>query len=263
VIFKAAVIQLKLIDNETRAERFSQVKRRLEEICAQQIRPKLIMLPEIWATGFFNFDRYTAESEPLQGETYARLAPWAEKLGCYFLAGSIIERENDRYYNTALLIGPDGRLAGRYRKIHLFGYRSQESTILTPGSDILTLKTDYGIWGITTCYDLRFPEHYRRMAEAGAVALLVAAAWPLSRLEHWVLFNRVRALENLCYLISCNCAGSLTGSALGGNSMVVDPWGEVVARAGLKDEILFAELDLNKVVAIRAQFPALSDRRLF
>ncbi len=234
---------------------------RLEELAAQEKKPGLIMLPEIWATGFFNFDRYIAESEPLQGETYTRLAPWAGRLGCYLLAGSIVERDGQDYYNTSLLIGPDGSLAGSYRKLHLFGYQSRESEILTPGKDIFTMRTAYGIWGITTCYDLRFPELYRKMVDEGVEMLFVVAAWPLARLEHWVLFNRVRALENLCYLVSCNCAGSLQGHTLGGNSMVVGPWGEVVARAGEGEEILSAELDPKKVAAIRAQFPALQDRR--
>ncbi len=250
-------------DHETRVDRFLRVERRLEEIYRQEIKPGIILLPEIWGTGFFNFDRYIAESESLQGETYTRLAPWAEKLGCYFLTGSIVEREEDRFYNTSLLIGPGGSLAGKYRKLHLFGYQSKESEILTPGRDIFTLKTEHGTWGITTCYDLRFPELYRKMMETGVETLFVVAAWPLSRLEHWILFNRVRALENLCYLVSCNCAGSLKGSALGGNSMAVDPWGEIVVRAGEREEILLAELDLGKVAETRAQFPALQDRKIF
>lgn len=238
------------------------VDRRLEQLYAQEIRPDMIILPEIWATGFFNFHRYIAESETLQGETYTRLSPWAEKIGCYFLAGSIVEQDGNNYYNTSLLISPDGSLVGKYRKMHLFGYRSRESEILTPGSDILTLKTDFGTWGITTCYDLRFPELYRKMVEAGAETLFVVAAWPQARLEHWVLFNRVRALENLCYLVSCNCAGTYNGNNLGGNSMVVDPWGEVVTRAGEREEILLAELDPGKVAETRTQFPALHDRRI-
>jgi len=239
------------------------VERRLAEIYARQIRPDLVILPEIWATGFFNFERYISESEPLFGETYMRMAPWAEKLSCYFLAGSIVEEEKGSYYNTALLIGPGGNLAGSFRKIHLFGYQSEESKILTPGSAVLTLKTEYGAWAVTTCYDLRFPELYRRTVEAGAELLLVIAAWPLSRLEHWILFNRVRALENLCFLVSCNCAGSLKGGALGGNSMAVDPWGDIIAQAGREEEILLVELDLEKTAAIRAQFPALRDRRFY
>jgi predicted amidohydrolase len=262
-MLRVTAIQLAVHGSESRADRFLRLSGHLEKISAQEKKPGLILLPEIWATGFFNFDRYTAESEPLQGETYTRLAPWAEKLGCYFLTGSMVEQDGDNYYNSSLLIGPDGDLAGSYRKLHLFGYRSRESEILTPGKDIFILQTAYGTWGITTCYDLRFPELYRKMVEAGVEMLFVVAAWPLARLEHWVLFNRVRALENLCYLVSCNCAGSLQGNRLGGNSMVVDPWGEVLARAGEQEETLSAELDRAQVAALRESFPALQDRRYF
>ena len=262
-ILKTAAIQLELHDQETREDRFLRVESHLIQISMQELRPTIILLPEIWATGFFNFDRYTAESEAVQGETYTRMAPWAEKLDCYFLAGSIVERDGNDYYNTSLLIGPDGSLAGRYRKVHLFGYQSRESAILSPGSNIVTVKTDYGIWGFTTCYDLRFPELYRKMVEEGVETLFVVAAWPQARLEHWILFNRTRALENLCYLVSCNCAGALQGSTLGGNSMVVDPWGEILARAGEREEILLAELDPGNVSEIRANFPALQDRKIF
>lgn len=259
---RVKIIQLAVNDDEDRAGRFSRVEKFLEQINAENSRPDLIMLPEIWGTGFFNFDRYIDESEPLQGETFNRLAPWAEKIGVYFMAGSIVERDGSEYYNTTLLIGPGGTLAGSYRKIHLFGYRSQESAILTAGNELYVLKTRYGTWGISTCYDLRFPELYRQMVDCGVDTILVTAAWPLARLEHWVLLNRTRALENLCYLVSCNCTGSLKGTALGGNSMVVDPWGEIVAAAGQEEEVLTVEIDRDRLETIRNEFPALQDRRI-
>lgn len=262
VMIKAAVIQLKMDDDKNRAQRFLQVEKYLEEIRAWEEKPQLILLPEIWGSGFFNFDRYIKESEPLQGETFSRLAPWAAEIGCYLLAGSIVEADEGRYYNTSLLIGPGGGLAAHYRKMHLFGYQSGERAILTAGEEVVTVETPFGVWGISTCYDLRFPELYRSMVDAGAELFLVVAAWPAARLEHWVLFNRIRALENLCFLISCNCAGSLKGTGLGGNSMVVDPWGEVIARAGENEEVMASRLDPERAAGIREQFPALDDRTL-
>ena len=259
---RVAAIQLEINDRESRADRFLKVEKHLEAISAQEVKPGLVMLPEMWATGFINFHRYTAESEPLQGETFTRLAPWAEKLGCYFLAGSFVEQEGKDYFNTSLLLGPDGSLAGSYRKIHLFSYQSRESEILTPGSEIVVVPTSLGKIGLSTCYDLRFPELYRKLMEAGAEILLVPAAWPMARLEHWVLFNRARALENLCYLVSCNCSGTLRGAALAGNSMAVDPWGEIVARSGQGEAILTVELNPEKIPEIRRRFPVLEDRRV-
>lgn len=261
-MYQVRVIQLAVNDHNSRFERFEMVESYLGQIDAEENRPTVIMLPEIWGTGFFNFDRYDRECEPLQGETYTRLAPWAEKIGSYILAGSIVEKEGNDLFNTALLISPNGSLVGSYRKIHLFGYQSEESVKLTAGSDIYMLKTKYGTWGISTCYDLRFPELYRKMVEEGVNTIFVVSAWPIARLGHWELFNRVRALENLCYLVSCNCAGSLKGFTFGGSSMAVDPWGEIIARAGEGEELLSVEIDPGRIAEVRAEFPALNDRRI-
>ncbi len=261
-MYNVRIIQLAVSDHNTKSERMDRVEGLLEQISADAVRPAMVMLPEIWGTGFFNFESYAAESEFLQGETYSRLAPWAERIGCYILGGSIVEKEGANYYNTTLLIGPDGSLAGCYRKIHLFGYQSEESRILTAGDGLYVLKTRYGTWGFSTCYDLRFPELYRCMTDSGVDTVFVVAAWPKARLEHWELFNRARALENLCYLVSCNCAGELKGHLLGGSSMAVDPWGEIFVRAGEGEELLTAVIDPQKTAAVRAEFPALRDRRI-
>jgi predicted amidohydrolase len=262
-MYEVKIIQLAVVDGQSREERFQRVEEYLGRLEKEEKKPALIMLPEVWATGYFNFDRYKAESEPLLGETYSRLAPWAETLSCYILAGSIVEKVLPHYYNTTLLIGPGGSLAGAYRKIHLFGYQSEEGKILTPGNDIYVLKTVYGSWGFSTCYDLRFPEVYREMIETGVDTIFVVAAWPLARLEHWELFNRTRALENLANLVSCNCCGEVKGVKLAGNSMAVDPWGEVVAKAGSGEELVTVKIDPLKTKKIRADFPALADRRIF
>lgn len=261
-MFNLSVIQLAVNDSETREDRFQRVERYLENISRQDSPPLVVILPEIWGTGFFNFERYRQESELLQGETYSRLAPWAEEIGCYIIGGSIIEREGENLYNTTILIGPNGNLSGSYRKIHLFGYQSEESVVMNAGSELYTLKTKHGTWGFSTCYDLRFPELYREMVDCGVEVFFVIAAWPKARLEHWNLFNRVRALENLCYLVSCNCAGELKGHALAGNSMVVDPWGEVLVSAGEEEELLSASINIDKVESVRSEFPALQDRRI-
>lgn len=261
-MLKLKIIQLAVNDSETREDRFQRVEGYLEKISMEGSAPRVVILPEIWGTGFLNYERYRQESELLQGETYSRLAPWAEEIGCYIIGGSIIEREGESLYNTAILIGPNGSLSGSYRKIHLFGYQAEENVYMTAGSELYTLKTSYGTWGFSTCYDLRFPELYRQMSDSGVDIFFVVAAWPKARLDHWVLFNRVRALENLSYLISCNCAGELKGQPLGGNSMVVDPWGDVLASAGEGEELLTVSLDLSMVDSVRASFPALQDRKI-
>lgn len=220
----------------------------------------LIMLPELWPSGFFSFDRYVAESEGLQGHLVQTFRQKAAERGCYLLMGSFVEKRGEDYYNCAVLIDPSGQIAATYRKIHLFGYQSAESEILSPGQEVTVVPTQWGRVGFSTCYDLRFPELYRRMLDQGVQIFLIPSAWPLARLEAWLLFNRVRALENLAYLISCNCAGANQGTVLAGNSMVVNPLGQVLAQAGEEEQILSLEIDPQAVEQTRSEFPAVSDR---
>lgn len=259
---RVAAIQLAVTDGHTKRDRLSRVKSILSTLGREEAPPELVLLPELWGAGFFTFDNYARDSEPAEGETYVELSPWAERLGCYLLAGSIVERDGERLYNTALLVDPRGRLIAKYRKMHLFGYQSEEAKILSPGDSVCVVGTEHGVWGITTCYDLRFPELYRVMVERGAQVFLVVSAWPLSRLNHWLLFNQTRALENQTYLVSCNCAGTLAGTAFAGHSMVVDPQGVAIARGGEGEAVVWGDVLLEKVKESRALFPALHDRRI-
>jgi len=261
-VLRVKLIQLEIKESETKADRLLRVEKVLEQTAAEENQPQVVMLPEIWGTGFFNFDLYRQESESVEGETFTRLAPWAEKIGCYLLAGSIVERESDSFYNTTLLLGPGGSLCGIYRKIHLFSYQSAESNVLSAGSGIYILKNKYGTWGFSTCYDLRFPELYRKMVDSAVDTFFVIAAWPLARLEHWLILNRSRAIENLAFLIACNCAGGQSERQFGGNSMVVGPWGDIIARAGIKEEQLTVMINPQEVTNIRSGFPALEDRKI-
>lgn len=220
----------------------------------------LILLPEIWASGFFSFGRYQSESETVEDSLVSIFKTKARERNCHILMGSFVEREVDRYFNTTLLLTPAGDIAARYRKIHLFGYQSDETEILTPGKEVVVVDLPWGRSGFSTCYDLRFPELYRRMTDLGAAFFLIPSAWPHVRLDAWRLFNRARAHENLAFLISCNCAGTNAGSRYAGHSMIVDPMGRVIAEGGEGEEILTVEIDPAQVAAVRKEFPALSDR---
>jgi predicted amidohydrolase len=147
-----------------------------------------------------------------------------------------------------------------YRKVHLFGYHSKETEILTPGESTTVVRTPLGTLGLATCFDLRFPELFRRLVEQGAEMLVVCSAWPHPRLEPWRLFNRVRAMENQCFLVSANSVGANCGRAFVGHSMIVDPWGTVVAEGGEEETIVRAEIDIGQVHTARKEFPALSSR---
>jgi len=220
----------------------------------------LILLPEIWPCGFFCFNRYLAESESIDGPILAAFRQKAVERKCHILMGSIVEKDGDHLFNTSLLLDVEGQIIARYRKIHLFGYKSEEKKLLTAGKEITVATTPWGPAGISTCYDLRFPELFRKMLDQGAIFFLVASAWPHIRLDAWRLFNQARAHENLAYLISCNCAGSNAGNRYAGHSMIVDPLGKVVAEGDEGEDFIFADLDFGLIASVRNNFRALDDR---
>ena len=256
---KIASIQLAIRDDETKDARVERAMR-LVSGCAGA---DLVMLPEIWSTGYFSFDRYHDEAESIDGPTVSAAAELARRLGAWVHVGSFVERAGDgTFTNTSVLLDREGATAATYRKIHLFGFGSDETKVLTPGTEVVTAPTDFGRVGLATCYDLRFPELFRLMVNQGAEFFLVCSAWPYPRLEHWLLLNRVRALENLAVLISSNCVGVNRGTRLCGHSQVVDPWGTPIAAAGDEETVVWAEVGPGVVTRVRDTFPPLRDRVL-
>jgi predicted amidohydrolase len=252
---RISIIQLDVGDGN-KAARIAHVLRLIDRAAGSD----LILLPELWPSGYFAFDRYRSESETIDGDTVAALADKARSVRSHLFAGSFVECDSDSLFNTSILLSPAGKLVATYRKIHLFGFKSDERNLLTAGNAITVADTPFGKIGVTTCYDLRFPELYRAMVDQGAEFFLVCAAWPKQRLEAWRLFNRARAHENLAFLMSCNCAGSNRGTVLAGHSMIVDPLGTIVAEAGEGEEIITAEIDPAQVGQARSSFSALHDR---
>lgn len=257
---RIACIQLGVDDFRKKNDRVEIVKNIFDGMEKDELKPDLVMLPELWGCGFFNFDEYEKAAEDLTGQTVRLLCEYARKMECYILTGSFIRKEDSDLFNTSVLIDKDGEIVGKYDKIHLFGYESREQKILTKGSGVSVLKTKFGKVGLATCYDLRFPEQFRAMQGKGVKAFLIVSAWPKSRLSHWNLFTQVRALENQCYLIACNCSGTQAGSEYAGNSVVVSPRGDVVAQAGQDKCVLVADIDLSEVDDYRKEFPAVEDQ---
>ncbi|SDK08924.1 Predicted amidohydrolase [Halovenus aranensis] len=234
----------------------------------------LVALPEIFTVGYFAFDSYAEYAEPLNGETVTRLQSVAEECDIAVLAGSIVEDlaastdagsetpATEGYANASVFIDDEGHRHAVYRKQHLFGYDSAEQELLTPGESLPTVDFGGFTIGMTTCYDLRFPELYRRLVEKGASLVLVPSAWPYPRVEHWRLLPQARAVENLCYVATINGAGSFDDATLLGRSTVYDPWGTTVAGLGEEPGLVTARIDPQEVERRRGAFPALEDRRL-
>lgn len=223
----------------------------------------LVVLPELWPQGGFIYQRWAEEAEPVDGPTVAALGEVARELGAHVHGGSIIERDDaGRLYNTSVLLGPDGSLLATYRKIHLFGFAEGEPALLTAGGAVVVVETPLGPLGLATCYDLRFPELFRGLVDAGAELVLLPAAWPAARVGHWSLLARARAVEDQLVVVAVNTAGVQAGKTMGGCSVVVDAQGVVLAEAGTGAETLSVEVDLAEVRAWRERFPVLADRRL-
>jgi predicted amidohydrolase len=252
---QTASVQLKVIE-ESKERALDHVS----QMILQCRGADLILLPELWNIGFMSFDRYRNEAETVEGPTLTLLCALAKELSCYLHTGSFVEKRGDRLYNSSFLLNPKGEILGSYQKIHLFTYQSQEANMLTPGTSITVIPTEFGNLGLATCYDLRFPELFRKMLDQGAEFFLICSAWPYPRLEHWLLLNRTRALENLSYLISSNCVGFNRGTQFVGHSLVIDPMGQIIAGSNDEECVVWAETDREIVLRARAEFPALKDR---
>ncbi|WP_018685850.1 carbon-nitrogen family hydrolase [Actinokineospora enzanensis] len=252
---RIALIQVASPAEETPAQR----RERVAAMVADARGADLVVLPELWAVGYFAFDAYEHAAESLEGPTVTTAREWARALNAHVHLGSIVERdERGRLFNTAVSIAPDGSIAQTYRKIHVFGYASREAQLLTAGDRVAVSDTV----GLTTCYDLRFPELWRSMVDRGAETVVVPAAWPAARREHWRLFTSCRAVEEQVLVIACNAVGTQHGTELAGTSRIVDPWGTVLVEAGTDEGVTTAEVDPAVVAATRAEFPVLADRVL-
>lgn len=252
---KIAAIQLSTI-----ADNRAATLEKAAQAIGQSRDSDLIILPELWPVGFMDFDRYCSGAEDMTGSLVSLLKNLAVKHKVFIHTGSFVEKQGKNYYNTSLLISAEGKILAKYRKIHLFGYKSLETSILTPGRTPVVTDTPFGKIGMATCFDLRFPELFRAMVAKGAQIFLITAAWPRARLEPWRLFNRARAMENQCFLISSNAAGISRSTRFAGHSMVVDPLGTVIGEAGEDETVLNTSIDPETTARARRDFPALEGR---
>ncbi|WP_328537723.1 carbon-nitrogen family hydrolase [Streptomyces sp. NBC_00344] len=264
---RASLIQIAVNPSETPDSR----RLRVAAMVREQAGADLVVLPELWPVGAFAYESFADEAEPLEGPTYRAMSEAARDAGVWLHAGSIVERaapgggsapDGTPLYNTSLVFSPDGGAAAVYRKIHRFGFDKGEAVLMAAGDELVTVGLPDTTLGLATCYDLRFPELFRALTDAGAQVLVVPAGWPERRRSHWTLLAQARAVENQAYVLACGSAGAQAGVQQAGHSIVVDPWGEVLAEAGPDEEVLTVDLDPSLVARTRDQFPALKDRRL-
>jgi deaminated glutathione amidase len=230
----------------------------------------LVLLPEKWSV-LGTPEATAAGAEPFDGPALSWARTTARELGIDLVAGSIAERVpgQEKGSNTSVHVGPDGEVRATYRKMHMFdvevgGRTYRESDHEQPGDEIVLSTTEDGAeLGLTVCYDLRFPELFRILAVRGARVLTVPAAFTLATTrEHWEILLRARAIEDQCFVVAANQIGEhAPGIRSGGRSMIVDPWGIVLAQAPDAETFITAELDFERLEEIRRSVPSLANRR--
>jgi deaminated glutathione amidase len=262
---RAAAVQLNSTEDK---ERNLAAADRLTRAAASD-GAELVVLPEK-----FNVlgtpDDYRRGAETMDGPTLGWARDTARELGVDLVAGSIVERRegHDKLSNTSVHVGPDGEVKAVYRKIHMFdvvvgGQTYRESETEEPGDELVLSETADGVpLGLTVCYDLRFPELYRILAVKGARILTVPAAFTkVTGQAHWEVLVRARAIENQAFVVAADQTGAHPPDKQSfGGSCIVDPWGEVIARAGEGEAVVAADLDLSRQDEVREQLPSLANR---
>jgi len=263
-MFKIALIQMKgSFDKKESSEKAEKMIREAAFNGAE-----LVVLPEMWNCPYAS--QYFREyAETCHGHTVSFMSGLAEELGINLVGGSIPELDDDLVYNTSFIFNREGKVVAKHRKTHLFDIdvpgriRFMESETLTPGNGATLADLDLCRIGVGICYDVRFPEFFRKMALEGALLIVLPAAFSVPTGEaHWDITIRTRALDNQVYFAACSPARDLNGpyQAYGG-SCVANPWGEFDAHAGLDEEIIYSDIDLDRVMAVREQLPLLKHRK--
>lgn len=232
-----------------------------------------------WAEAFAYLGRHEGKREILEslphgGPILEQCRELAREIDCELLLGGFheaIPEDPERCYNTSVYLGADGNVRACYRKIHLFdvdiadGPRLQESRQTAPGNQAVTVESCFGTLGLTVCYDVRFPHLYQRLADMGAVAISVPSAFTATTgALHWHTLLRARAIEAQCYIIAPAQHGQHSKHrASYGHSLIVDPWGKVVAELETGDGYVWADLDVDEVARVRQEIPSLANRQPF
>ncbi|MGJ3262416.1 MAG: carbon-nitrogen hydrolase family protein [Salinarimonas sp.] len=258
---KVAVVQMN--SQGDKGANLDAARRLVDE--AVQDKPDLVVLPEYWACLGDGPAEFHASAERFpDGEAYSTMAELARTHGVTLHGGSIVETDGERFYNTSLVFDPQGREIARYRKIHMFdvdvpgGMRHRESETISPGREIVTYSCGGYTIGCSICYDLRFPELFRALRDRGADLIVLPAAFTLmTGKDHWEVLLRARAIETQTHVLACGQIGTHAGGrkACYGHSMIIDPWGHVVAQVGDHPGHAVARVDAEYQARVRTNVP--------
>lgn len=254
--FKIACLQMDIAFGNTK-KNYDTATKMIEK--AGLKNPDIIVLPELWSTGYDLHNlNVSADKEAYEARKFFKDA--AIKYNSHFIGGSVANKTEVGIENTMLIFDKNGEQVGKYSKLHLFQLMD-EHLYLAAGKDKGLFSLDGHKFAGLICYDIRFPEWVRAHALHDVEAMFVVAEWPIQRLEHWRALLIARAIENQCFIIACNRSGSDPNNKFAGHSMIIGPWGDVMAEGGEGEEILLAEIDLDQVNEARGRIPIFSDRR--
>ena len=234
---------------------------RASQMIVQAVHEKAtcILFPELWTSGYDFDNRFLhAQSNLAILEDLAKLA----RLHKISIGGSYLEaQEGNLLFNTHTWLVPGIPTYIKYQKIHLFRLMDEDKW-LQPGNQLVCADFQWGKAGLAVCYDLRFPEIFRKYALQGAQMAFIPAEWPSARVLHWKTLLRARAIENQMFVVAVNCVGKIGNETFGGSSAIISPWGETIAESNGQDEqLITAEIDLDQVDEIRKKIPVFEDRR--
>lgn len=264
--FKVALIQSSA--GSDRSENLARAEALISE--SARAGARVVALPEV-----FNFvgdaSLWIRNAETLQGPTISSLSRLAARFNVFLLAGSIMETSDQpgKIFNTSVFLGPDGNVLAAYRKMHLFDVTLPDGVVFSevdhtiPGKDVVSVATPLGRFGLTICYDLRFPELYRALMLRGVDFVFVPSAFTaFTGQYHWEVLLRARAIENQVFMLAPNQVGrAVTGVEFYGHSMIVDPWGEVLVRGSNAPELVVAEVDTDVLQSVRRRITSLAKVR--
>lgn len=228
---------------------------------AAQEKPDVIVLPEMWNTGFFPKEGRAELADEAGQQTKQLLSELAKQYQVNIVGGSTLEKRGDTYRNTAFVFNRQGEQVAQYSKVHLFSYMGEQD-YFEAGNELCVFELDGVKCGIIICYDVRFLEQVRSLCLHGIDVLFVPAQWPDKRIVHWQTLTRARAIENQIYVVAVNGCGTAGETQYGGYSAIYDPWGEILDQAGPEEVMIIADLNLELVETIRNTINVYRDRRV-
>ena len=256
---KISLIQFEIVADESGEERVNRVMDLIDQCKGSD----LIVLPELWHVGLLSYRTVRGFAEDREGPLMRRISSKAKELHAFINCGSYVQKAGDKLYNTTTLFDRNGTDVAEYHKIHLFSCYGHEADTFEHGSKAVVVDTELGKIGLAICYDIRFPELFRKMTLGmGAEFFIVPAAWPYPRAIDFKMMNKVRAMENSAYVLSCNLTGPYKHLTMVGGSAIIDPWGESLAAGEDDPVIINGEFTSEMTRRHRRDFPVFNDVRM-